>query len=288
LQVSCNEIFNFSCTGLFYYYVEVEYDTIHRNISLPVILLTTFVDFKELLSLPKRYWLVILTYIIAQLSGGIFIPILRQFFPQHELEVSIYYMIASFVIGLIVILFLMKPDMVPNQTRNRPPSEQIVLWSILGVFMAYFAQAMAGVIETKILGIELGSQNTQTIMDITRAVPLFAIIPAIIAPILEEVIFRKIIFGTLHVRTNFFIAALLSAIIFGIIHGEPEHLLIYASMGFVFAFLYVKTKSIIVPILVHMTLNTISVILQFSLTPEDLEKLQKQVDSVQTILIGGI
>lgn len=224
-----------------------------------------------------------------QLSGGIYIPILKQFFSNHALMVSVYYtMIASFVIGLIVILTLMKPDMELKQTRSRPSTENIALWAILGVFMAYFAQAIAGVIETNILGIELGSENTQNIMDITRAVPLFAVIPAIIAPILEEVIFRKIIFGSLYERTNFFIAALLSAFIFGIIHGEPEHLLIYASMGFVFAFLYIKTKSIIVPIIVHMTLNTISVIVQFTFSPEDLERLQKQVDSIQMILIGGI
>jgi uncharacterized protein len=237
--------------------------------------------------LPKRYWWVILTYIITQLSGVVFLPILYYFFPNYRLEALIYYSIFSFTIGLVIVLLLMKPDMEKAQTRRSWLTGDIVMWSILGVFMAYFAQAIATMIESKIFGIEIGSENTQDIMTITRTIPLFAIIPAVIAPILEELIFRKIIFGSLYKRTNFFLAALLSAFIFGIIHGEPEHILIYASMGFVFAFLYVKTESILVPIIVHMTLNSISVIVQFSLTPEDIEKIQQQWSQVQMILIGG-
>lgn len=175
-----------------------------------------------------------------------------------------------------------------SQTRHHMFTGEVIGWSILGVFMAYIAQAVAVTIETNIFNITPGSENTQDIMAVTRAIPLFAIIPAVIAPILEEIIFRKIIFGSLYKRTNFIIAALISALIFGIIHGEPQHILIYASMGFVFAFLYVKTKNIIVPILVHMTLNTISVMVQFSLSPEEIEKIQQQWNQMQMILIGGL
>jgi uncharacterized protein len=237
--------------------------------------------------LPKRYWWVILTYVIMQLSGAIFLPILFQVFPNYKAETSTYYTIFSFTVGLIVVLLLMRPDLKMGQARSHSTTEGIILWSILGVFMAYFAQGIAGLIESQLFGIEIGSENTEMIMNITRTIPIFAIIPAIIAPILEELIFRKIIFGTLYKRMNFFLAALLSAFIFGIIHGEPEHLLIYASMGFVFAFVYVKTKRILVPIIVHMTLNSISVILQYSLTPEDIERMKQQLDQVQMILIGG-
>lgn len=237
--------------------------------------------------MPNRYWWVILTYIIMQLSVIVFLPIIKQVFPNYIIEATIYYQIISFVIGLIIILIFMKPDMKQAQTRSNWLTSEVVIWSILGVFMAYFAQAIAVMIETFVFGIEPGSENTQDIMTIARTIPLFVIVPAIIAPILEEIIFRKIIFGSIYKRSNFFIAALLSAFIFGIIHGEVEHILIYSSMGFVFAFLYVKTKRIIVPILVHMTLNTMSVIVQYSIDPEEIEKIQQQWNQMQMILIGG-
>ncbi|ASN07059.1 CPBP family intramembrane glutamic endopeptidase [Virgibacillus necropolis] len=235
----------------------------------------------------KRYWYVILTYIIMQFSGIVFAPLLFATLPISEFQAVIYWTIFSFAAGLVVILLIMKPYMKVPATRDAAKPGAIVLWSIVGVFMAYFAQYIASIIEIQILGIQPGSANTEMIIDITRAAPIFMVIPAIIAPIVEEVIFRKIIFGSFYKKMNFFLAALLSALIFGIIHGEPEHILIYGSMGFVFAYLYVKTKRILVPIIVHMTLNSISVLVQFSLSPEDIEKMQKQLEQMQMILIGG-
>ncbi|WP_284141526.1 CPBP family intramembrane glutamic endopeptidase [Virgibacillus sp. LDC-1] len=244
----------------------------------------------------KRYWWVIITYILMQLSAPIILflvglvqpDLIQTALTEEQLATLLtYWTIGSFVLTLVIVLFLMRPDMRMTQTRDRAPLGNLILWSVLGLFMAYFAQGIAAMLEMQIFGINPGSENTQMIMDIARAIPIFMIVPAIIAPILEEIIFRKIIFGTIYKRTNFVIAALMSAFIFGIIHGEPEHLLIYASMGFVFAFLYVKTKRILVPIFVHMALNTITVLVQYSFTPEDIEKMQEQLNQLQMIFIGG-
>ena len=233
----------------------------------------------------KRYWWVIITYIIMQFSSILVLPIAKMY-SLDRLEVmhlAINWSIYSFIIGLIIVLFLMKPDMKMESRSDAASVSQAVSWSIIGVFMAFASQAIAGLIETHLLGITQGSENTENIMNITLTAPLFMIIPMIIAPILEEVIFRKIIFGSLYKRFNFFVSALLSAFVFGIIHGEPQHILIYAGMGFVFAFLYVKTKRIIVPIVVHMAMNSTTVLaLYFS--PEDLEQ---QLKEMQMILFGG-
>ena len=232
----------------------------------------------------KRYWWVIITYIIMQFSGILFAQILYLVLPISMFQAAISWSIFSFIAALIVILLLMKPDMKMERHRDAAPLGTVIVWSVAGLFMAWFAQIIANLIEINVFGIQAGSENTANIMEIARAAPLFIIIPALIAPILEEIIFRKIIFGGLYKRTNFFIAATLSALIFGFIHGEPEHILIYASMGYVFAFLYVKTKRIIVPIIVHIAMNSISVIAQFSMDPEE---IQKQLEQLQVIFIGG-
>ena len=49
-------------------------------------------------------------------------------------------------------------------------------------------------------------------MDITRTTPWFLIVISIIGPILEEIVFRKILFGTLYKKFNFFIAAIISSL----------------------------------------------------------------------------
>ncbi|WP_010529431.1 CPBP family intramembrane glutamic endopeptidase [Lentibacillus jeotgali] len=235
----------------------------------------------------KRYWYVVITYIIMQFSGFVFAPLLYLLTPLGQMQASIYWSIFSFIAALAIVLLLLRPDMKTTPHRNAASAGEIVLWSIAGLFMAYFANYIATMIETYVLGITPGSENTQMIMDITRTVPFFVIVTAIVAPILEEIVFRKIIFGELYKRMGFFLAAAISAFVFGIIHGEPEHILIYASIGFVFAFLYVKTKRIIVPIIAHMVMNSISVIIQLLLDPERIEQMMKQLEQMQMILIGG-
>jgi len=219
-----------------------------------------------------------------QFSGIVGVPLLYTLLPVTLIDASIYWSIFSFILGLVIILIIMKPDIQMDRARDAGTAGYVIIWAILGFFMAYFAQAIAVIIETFLIGIDPGSENTQMIMEISRTTPLFVIIPMFIAPILEEIVFRKIIFASLYKRMNFFFAALLSALIFGLIHEEPQHILIYGSMGFVFAYVYIKTKRIIAPILVHAGLNSMAVIAQFSLTPEE---IQQQLDQLKMIFIGG-
>lgn len=236
----------------------------------------------------KNYLSVFAVYLIMQFSVFLGVPLLEKTTELSMFEANGYWSIFSFTIGLIIILLLMKPDMKRKPDIHATNLNTTISWIIFGIFLAYAAQIAAANFELYVLKINEDSANTAQIMKLVRSAPAFLIIPALIAPILEEIIFRKIIFGSLFRRTGFFIAALISSILFGIIHGEPTHLLIYASMGFVFAYLYMKTKRIIVPIAVHMALNSISVILQYNIDPEKMDRIQQQAHNLQTLLLGGL
>ncbi|WP_152657884.1 CPBP family intramembrane glutamic endopeptidase [Oceanobacillus sp. CFH 90083] len=232
----------------------------------------------------RRYIYVILTYIIILFSVLLAAPLIELIFGIDIVLASIYWSVFSFAAGLIIILWIIKPDM---QVRAHPDAAGvggIIIWSVLGIIMALLAQGLAATIEMEVFGIDPGSENTQGIMNMARAVPLFVVLPAILAPILEEIIFRKIIFGSLYKKMNFFFAALISSLVFAVIHWDFLHILVYASMGFVFAFLYVQTKRILVPIIVHAGMNTLVVLVQYSLDPEE---IQRQLDQLQFIFFGG-
>lgn len=233
---------------------------------------------------PKRYWFVILTFILMQLIVLAIAPLLYFIFGLEEIDAAVYAYVMSFIIGMIIIVFLMRRDL-KEESKNHPISfGKIVGWSIIGVFLAWISQAIAVSIEIELFGVEPSSDNTAFIVDLTRENILFFLIPALIAPIVEELLFRKVLFGSFYKKMNFFFAALLSSVIFSVLHMDFEHFLIYATMGFVFAFLYVQTKRIIVPIIVHMTINTIAVLGQLLIDPEMLEQMQNQV---QFIFLGG-
>ena len=55
-------------------------------------------------------------------------------------------------------------------------------------------------------------------------------------------------------------------------------------MGVALAYVYVKTKRIIVPILVHMGMNGIVIFGQLMIDPEELERMQQELS---LILFGG-
>ncbi|MFG6150380.1 CPBP family intramembrane glutamic endopeptidase [Halobacillus sp. B23F22_1] len=235
--------------------------------------------------MPKRYWWIIITYVIAQLSSFIGLPILFLLGFGRSDAIAIW-SILSFTIATIVILRLLKPDMTEPELRGERSSKgKIVLWSILGVFLALFAQGIAATIETQVFGIPAGSENTMDLMNVARESPLFILLPVVFAPITEEIIFRKVIFGQMYKRFNFLLAVLVSSLVFGAFHMDFKHMLVYFSMGVVFAFLYVRTKSIITPIVAHMAMNSFVVISQLFYSEEDIRRMQEQL---QTIVTGGL
>ncbi|UOR10296.1 CPBP family intramembrane glutamic endopeptidase [Halobacillus amylolyticus] len=235
--------------------------------------------------MPKRYWYIILTYVAAQLSTFVGLPLMLVL-GLNQSDAIAAWSVISFTIATIIILRLLRKDMKQATMReDRSGAGKIILWSILGVFLALFAQGIAALIETEIFGVPAGSENTMNLMEIARQSPLFILLPVVFAPITEEIIFRKIIFGSIYKKSNFFVAVLLSALIFGAFHFDFEHILVYFAMGVVFAFLYVKTKSIITPIIAHMAMNSFVVITQFFVSEEEIRRMQEQL---QTIFIGGL
>jgi len=234
--------------------------------------------------LNKRYWFVILIYVVAQVLSLIFPAVIYIFYDINYIKVAIYSNIVFFILAVIGTYFLMRKDLQKEKEQHPLSAGKVIGWTALGIVLAWVAQLTAIYIETYLLGIDQGSENTEEIVNLTRMSPIFFIIPVFTAPILEELIFRKIIFGSLHKRMNFFFAVLISSLLFGVLHLDLQHLLIYFAMGIALAYVYVKTKRIIVPILVHMGMNAIVIVGQLLIDPEELERIQQEIS---LILFGG-
>jgi uncharacterized protein len=237
--------------------------------------------------LKREYWIIIIIYIGMQfllaLGGGVIAivdGILGNNKPIPELTFVSYWILFCFSIATILILFILKNEIrESSDARSGHSIERSFLWAFAGIFLALIAQSLAASIENR-LGIKMGSENTQQIIKIIEAAPAMIIASSILGPILEEIVFRKIIFGSLYKRLNFFLSALISSVIFALAHFEPEHLLLYSAMGFTFAFLYVKTNRIWVPMLAHVAMNTIVVLIQ-SVFKDDIEKMIQDNEKIQ-------
>lgn len=81
---------------------------------------------------------------------------------------------------------------------------------------------------------------------------------------MEELVFRKVVFGVLLDHIGVVGGAVVSSLLFAFIHFDG-HLLLYSSMGFVFCYLYYRTKNIGTPILAHALMNTLAVLANIAL-----------------------
>jgi len=136
----------------------------------------------------------------------------------------------------------------------------VLLWGLIGMFIAIVVQTFASIIEVNFLGSSMESENTQFLMEVVRNYPLFLLLVGIAGPVMEEFVFRKAMFGLMIDRIGGIGAAVISSLLFAFIHFDGL-LLVYSSMGLVFAWLYFKTKNIWTPILAHCLMNVAAVLI---------------------------
>lgn len=241
--------------------------------------------------LQNKNFQVIVTYILMQLSTLTMTVFLLIYTDIDEYSAIIYPNIGAFLVGLLIIWLLLRERLRREREQNPITIGRLILWSIIGLFLALFSQSIMATIEMELLEIDPGSENTQFIVELAQMNIWFILLPAIIGPIIEELVFRKVIFGSLQKRMNIHVAAIIGALVFALAHFDLEHTLIYFAMGLVFTFLYVKTKRVIVPIIAHMAMNTLVVVTQVLLGPEKLEEMLEQLEQIQEkasfILLGG-
>ena len=120
------------------------------------------------------------------------------------------------------------------------------------------------------------SINQQGVELMTKSEPwqmFFAIV--IFAPVVEELLFRGCFYRSLSSKISLRNAAIISALLFGMIHilegiltlnlRDMSYILVYGSMGLLFVKVYDDTQSIIPCILVHSLYNAVSFLMMMLL-----------------------
>ena len=148
-----------------------------------------------------------------------------------------------------------------NDFKNKFNIKEIVL---LYITLAVFSFGSSTVITAIIY--KFNPQKAIKIMnenhyDINNGLELIGaiIVIAILAPILEEIVFRRIIFKSFSRNIGIIFGAILSSIIFGALHLDSSKAgaMIF---GFIACILYEKYKNILIPMSIHMLNNTIAAI----------------------------
>lgn len=113
------------------------------------------------------------------------------------------------------------------------------------------------------LGIEV-DENTQQIITSMMKEPWGYVAIGILAPLAEEVVFRGAILRTLlgiMSKKNHWVAIMISAAIFGIVHANLAQFVNALLMGLLLGWMYYRTGSLVPGILLHWVNNTMAYVL---------------------------
>lgn len=84
---------------------------------------------------------------------------------------------------------------------------------------------------------------------------LYVISSVLVAPIAEELMFRGFILQRWAVKWNVPVALIVSSVLFGLLHSNPVGLTMF---GLIVGLLYLKTRSLLIPIVVHAFNNLLA------------------------------
>ncbi len=135
---------------------------------------------------------------------------------------------------------------------------------------------------------DLYEYYSQAMANMTKDTYSLIILTVIMAPIFEEIVFRGIIMkGMINGGTRPAKAIFISAVVFGLVHGNPWQFVGAILLGSVLGYVYLKTQSLLMSILLHAFNNLCSVLL---ITYTDVESFAEafKIPEYTIVIIGAI
>ena len=172
-------------------------------------------------------------------------------------------MMAAYFIAVPIIVLLIKRVPVAEEAfeKKKMSVGQWITAFVMSYSLVYISN-MIGTIVTFVIGILKESPVENDIMNLTMQLnlPTTILIMVIGAPIVEEFLFRKLLIDRAS-RYGEGLAVVLSGAMFGLFHGNLNQFAYTFIMGCFYGFIYVRTRNVIYPILLHMLNNFMASVL---------------------------
>jgi len=202
----------------------------------------------------RQSLLILIIYAVVYLLPSLLITLF------HQLGSQVFAIqTADYLIGAAILIWLATRMPAKNSLEQHPSSwSKTIIWGLIGLILVVFGQAIILQV-MQLLGQSTASTNTTTLLTVGQQYPIFFLAVIVGAPIMEEIVFRKVLFGSLSTVTGQIGAAVISSVLFSLAHADG-HFILYAFIGLLFCWLYRQTGRIQTSIMAHILMNAVVVL----------------------------
>lgn len=168
----------------------------------------------------------------------------------------------SFVCGIIIIAAIIlffscrQKSVSENLYLGKPPVSVVILAFFAGLSLNFTTNFVMSFLPQKLLE----SYNDSASNAQQGSLLWYILVAVIMAPILEELIFRAMMVPRLSTSVGNVGAVVISAAVFGIVHGHIVWSSYAFLLGILLGFAFVRTRSLAVSIAMHMGFNLVSLL----------------------------
>lgn len=188
---------------------------------------------------------------------GLLISIINPNLLSNQTMMTFFSAIWTYLLPLPIFIYIMRKTEAKTLEKHKMTIKTFIICISITMFLMWIGNMM-GVITTAGIGSLIQHEVANPINDVINNSGLIAnlIIITIIAPIFEELIFRKLLIDRT-IKYGGAISVLLSGLLFAFFHGNLSQFFYAFLLGGFFAIIYIKTGQIKYTIGLHMIINFI-------------------------------
>ncbi|MHB8961524.1 MAG: CPBP family intramembrane glutamic endopeptidase [Saccharofermentanales bacterium] len=245
-----------------------------RTIGIPVAAVVVFYIIQIIVVLIYSILYSLIYYLSGQISGADILSTLEDLIMRQTNNIGAIYSVVVAAAAAFALFLLLKGN--PRAVRREKTSKGAVLASII------IMVGVSGLISLQMLGLSALGEHVPYIgkilkdyNDLAQAfvgdgnIAMIILSTCILVPVAEELVFRGIIQGELRRVFPAWATILIQAVIFALVHGNVVQISYVIFPALLLGLVYEWTKSIYVPIALHMIFNFIGSALPQMLVQND-------------------
>ncbi|MCU4976069.1 CPBP family intramembrane metalloprotease [Bacillus cereus] len=221
-------------------------------------------------NLHKSGYIILIYFIMTQFVGIIGFQLLAktgwydiQGNQQQAIQqLLVHWELIGFSVTLIIFLYIYRKELMKDTKLSIKLSRNLFVWILIGIILVFLGQMVGSLLDKSVFQLTTQSVNTSSTVAAAVISPVALISIVLLAPLVEEFVFRYAAINILTRRFTQTWSILISSLFFSIMHFDFPFIFGYFLIGIVFAVVYVRTNRLLVSFFVHAIMNLIIVMFQ--------------------------